>query len=136
MTHTKESVHMTDVAVPPAMKPDSINTYGLVVREWTRRLAKTLASTDGVAAAGLFRPDGVVRDLLALSWDFRNAIGHEEISELFAIPPAHRPTSIDVKPGSQSVLVEERPVRMSRSRGFLHTARVSERSGTSFAKMA
>jgi putative flavoprotein involved in K+ transport len=80
MTHTKESVDVTDVAIPPAVKPDSINVYELIVHEWTRRLAKTLASMDAVAAAGLFRPDGVVRDLLALSWDFRNGIGYEEIS--------------------------------------------------------
>ena len=130
---------MTDVAVPPAMKPDSINTYGLVVHEWTRRLAKTLASTDGVAAAGLFRPDGVVRDLLALSWDFRNAIGYEEISELFAIPPAHRPTSIDVKPGSQSIVVEDGTpgnisaflqFRNSAGRGLGHVRLVQEDNGT------
>ena len=47
-----------------------------------------------------------------------------------------RRTVVAASPVAQSVLVEERPVRMSRSRGFLHTARVSERSGTSFAKMA
>ena len=138
MTHTKESVDVTDVAVPPAVKPDSINLYGLIVHEWTRRLAKTLASMDAVAAAGLFRPNGVVRDLLALSWDFRNAIGYEEISELFAVPPAHRLTSIDVKPGSQSIVEDGTPgtisaflqFRNSAGRGLGHVRLVQEDNGT------
>ncbi|AUZ34543.1 NAD(P)/FAD-dependent oxidoreductase [Arthrobacter sp. PGP41] len=143
MTHTKEPVHMTDVAVPPAVKPDSIDTYGLVVHEWARRLARALASTDAVAAAGLFRPDGVVRDLLALSWDFRNAIGYEEIFELFAIPPAHRLMSIDVKPGSQSIIVEDGTpgtvsaflqFRNSTGRGLGHVRLVQEGDGTWLAE--
>ncbi|MEV7607307.1 NAD(P)/FAD-dependent oxidoreductase [Paenarthrobacter sp. NPDC089322] len=97
---------MTDVAIAPAREPGSTTTPRMIVDEWVGQFTNALSSQN-VAAAELFLPDGVIRDLLALSWDFRNAIGHQEISAILAVPAAHRPTSIQVRPGNASVLVEE-----------------------------
>lgn len=98
---------MTDVAIAQAMEPGSTTTPRMIVHEWVGQLTNALSSQDVAAAADLFLPDGVVRDLLALSWDFRNAIGHQEISTCLAVPAADRPTSIQVRPGNASVVVEK-----------------------------
>ena len=63
----------------------AVGTYAAddaVVTDWVQHLHDALLTGDRDAIAGLFQPDGTVRELLALSNDFRNAIGRERVADL------------------------------------------------------
>jgi len=53
-----------------------------VLTGWVEAFAAALAWRDADALAALFQEECVVRDLLALSWDFRNAVGRDEVVKL------------------------------------------------------
>lgn len=131
---------MTNVAVPPSAKVSgSTSTPERTVREWVERLNRTMSSPDPHAAADLFRPDGTFRDLLAMSWDFRNAIGREEIGRLLAAPDSTPTTSIGIRPERRPFVAEdETPAsissflqfRNSAGAGFGHVRLVQEQDGS------
>jgi putative flavoprotein involved in K+ transport len=71
--------------------------------DWLSRFADALASGDIDAAAGLFLPDGMWRDVLAFTWTIRTHYGRAEIAAMlrdrlaataparFSIPPDRTP---------------------------------------------
>lgn len=131
---------MTNVAVPLAAKGSgSMNTPERTVREWVERLDTTMTSLDPLAAADLFTPDGTFRDLLALSWDFRNAIGREEIARLLAAPDSKPTTSIGMRPDGAPIVAEDGTsasiscflqFRNSAGGGFGHVRLVQQENGS------
>lgn len=78
----------------PAAQPAAADTE--IVETWVARLADSLLSRDRSALADLFLPGGTVRELLALSGDFRNAIGAEAVADLLAHADTIAPVSIAV----------------------------------------
>ncbi|WP_347109610.1 FAD-dependent oxidoreductase [Paenarthrobacter sp. S56] len=98
---------MTDVAAAPAMTQDSTLGPRQIVQSWLGDFSRALSSQDGPAPASFFLPDGVFRDLLALSWDFRNGVGHDEITKACVVSATHRLSSIDLRPTGRSALLKE-----------------------------
>jgi putative flavoprotein involved in K+ transport len=68
-----------------------------VLSLWVVSLREAVAAQDVSRIEALFRPDATFRDLLARSWDFRNAVGNDNIAALLAAAHAH-PLSIDLRP--------------------------------------
>lgn len=50
--------------------------------EWLERFSAALTARSSVELGRLFETDSTVRDLLALSWDFRNAVGRDAVVAL------------------------------------------------------
>lgn len=130
---------MTKVAEQPAVKsPGSSATPQVIVSDWIERLDEKLSSLDPLAA-NLFTPDGTFRDLLALTWDFRNAVGREEIARLLAAQESRPTTFIRIRPGSTPLAESEGTTssisaflhfRNSAGRGFGHVRLVQGESGS------
>jgi hypothetical protein len=51
------------------------------VVNWLAELERALVTADGHAAANLFVPDGIWRDVLALTWDLHTYCGVQQIQE-------------------------------------------------------
>lgn len=99
---------MTDVAVPTAADAlGEINVHEEIVSEWLQTLDTAMASRSPLAVAELFQPDGVARDLLALTWDFRNAVGREEVAALLTGSDAAAPSALKVRSDRSPILAED-----------------------------
>lgn len=79
----------------------------LILSSWLDSLVSALSSHDVGATAELFRPDAVARDLLALSWDFRNGVNRAEVAEMLAGEGAAPPRRISLQAGRAPVRGEE-----------------------------
>ncbi|MGO1543327.1 MAG: flavin-containing monooxygenase [Gulosibacter sp.] len=89
---------MTDTAVQhqsgtQSRVPDDTITFDA----WLEALKSAIAANDLHGASGLFQADAVVRDLLALSWDFRNGVNREEAAELLTKGTTTPPTRLSIK---------------------------------------
>lgn len=94
---------MSQTTTQPRAAADEQTDAGDAIQRWTADFLSAVVSGDPARIANHFTPEGSVRDLLAFSWDFRNAIGREEIGALLTAgttPPA----SISVKAGSTPTL--------------------------------
>ncbi|GHF17738.1 flavin-containing monooxygenase [Pseudolysinimonas yzui] len=99
---------MTDVvAHAPASTPSTHAASAETIAWWVAELGTALASRNAPAIRELFGAAATVRDLLALSWDFRNAVGRDEIVALLSGPDATPPLTIEVRPGSTPLLADE-----------------------------
>ncbi|MGW9415840.1 flavin-containing monooxygenase [Arthrobacter cupressi] len=99
---------MTDVAVPAAANAfASIKAPEEIVHEWAVALRSAMASRNATNVADFFQRDGVARDLLALAWEFRNAVGREEIAGLLTAPGSTPPVSLEVRAGNSATFAEE-----------------------------
>lgn len=71
-----------------------------VAHRWAVAFGKALEERDDAALKALFREEGTFRDLLALSWDLRNAVGSRKIAELLAGPSSTPPIGLSLRPDS------------------------------------
>lgn len=71
-----------------------------ILETWVDALESAAKSRDAAAATDLFQTDATFRDLLALSWDLRNAVGNENIGAHLTGPGSTPPVSIEVRPGA------------------------------------
>jgi putative flavoprotein involved in K+ transport len=76
----------------------------LVVSQWLDALKGATSAANASAVAHLFDPQATFRDLLALSWDLRNAVGREEIATLIAGAASSTTVEIEVRPGNERFL--------------------------------
>ncbi len=67
---------------------------------WVESFGAALATRDDASLADLFRKDGTFRELLALSWDFRNAVGRDAVVDLLVSPDTTAPPQIGVRAGA------------------------------------
>jgi putative flavoprotein involved in K+ transport len=99
---------MTDIALPTeANALGEINAHEEIVSEWIHALDTAMASRNSLAVAVLFQPEGVARDLLAMTWDFRNAVGREEVAALLTGPDSATPSALKVRAGAAPIWAEE-----------------------------
>jgi putative flavoprotein involved in K+ transport len=92
---------MTDTAVytPP--------TITSILDDWLDALVVRMRNHDVDAVRALLSPGCTTRDLLALSWDFRNGVGAEESAQLLAGADATAPVSIERLPAREPVVEGE-----------------------------
>lgn len=69
---------------------------------WVENFGAALARRDTASLADLFREDATFRELLALSWDFRNAVGRDAIVELLASSESTAPLQLGVREGART----------------------------------
>jgi putative flavoprotein involved in K+ transport len=67
------------------------------LEHWVERLTDALAGREVAALADLFETESTVRDLLALSWDFRNAVGREDVVALLTAAETEAPLHIGIR---------------------------------------
>jgi putative flavoprotein involved in K+ transport len=88
------------VTESPSVLPEQPEDGLRVLTRWVEAFGAALSSHDAAAISVLFQPGATVRDLLALSWDLRNAVGRDEIVELLAGAASVAPLQISVRPGA------------------------------------
>lgn len=71
-----------------------------ILSAWVENFGAALATRDSASLADLFREDGTFRELLALSWDFRNAVGRDAVVELLVAPETTAPLQVGVRAGA------------------------------------
>ncbi|GAA0319532.1 flavin-containing monooxygenase [Kineococcus aurantiacus] len=69
-----------------------------VLTHWLQALKEAVSSRDGGAIADLFQDDATARDLLVTEWDFRNAVGREELSGFFLTDDTSAVDSLTPRP--------------------------------------
>lgn len=74
---------------------------------WVHMLDAAISSHSAPAVAALFHSSATARDLLALSWDFRNAVGPDDIAALLTGDDSRKDVKIGVRPESTPVLTEK-----------------------------
>lgn len=89
-----------------------------VLAEWIEDFGAALTSRDAAAVAALFQTDCTARDLLALSWDLRNAVGRDDVTALLTGVDSTAPLQIGVRPGTSVFSATEDGVETVAS--FLH----------------
>lgn len=97
----------TNTIIPSTVRSGVTDPSGNPIDAWTAALQEALETQDSAAIGRLFRLDGSVRDLLALSWDFRNAIGREEIASLLSEPAASTVHNIQTRHDSSPISSRE-----------------------------
>lgn len=97
---------------------ESFDDAQRVVAVWVEELGAALASRDADSVAALFQPECTARDLLALSWDLRNAVGREEVVGLLTGLECTAPLQIGVRPGAPVFRTDENGVETIST--FLH----------------
>src|SRR5690349_1561335 len=99
---------MTNVlAEAPARAVGRLEAATQAVSDWVRALNAAMSSCSASGIAALFHASGTARDLLALSWDFRNAVGPEEIATLLTGGDSTTAVRISIRPDSTPVLTEK-----------------------------
>lgn len=68
-----------------------------ILSDWIAAFSAALSRRNPTDVLDLFQSDAVVRDLLAFSWDFRNAVGSDEIAELLTGQGSTPPVSIELR---------------------------------------
>lgn len=91
---------MTEVAGTLNSTKDYLEPAAWVVSEWVDTLKLAMATRNARAVEDLFDTQATARDLLALSWDFRNAVGRREIAELLTAGTAGASIELEVRPGT------------------------------------
>jgi putative flavoprotein involved in K+ transport len=71
-----------------------------ILTEWVEAFGAALAARDADTLAALFQEDCVARDLLALSWDFRNAVGRDDVVTLLTGEGSTVLPQVGVRPGA------------------------------------
>ena len=67
---------------------------------WLERLEAALQAQDAAAAAALFKPDGMWRDLLAFTWNIETACGRQAIERMLGATLARsKPSHFHIPPG-------------------------------------
>ncbi|WP_086723266.1 flavin-containing monooxygenase [Streptomyces carpinensis] len=123
---------MTDIAVQataPVRDVAGVEAVSL----WLTALSEAIASRDADTLAGLFRADAVARDLLALSWDFRNGVGRDEIIALLGGEDTAAPRELAVRAGTEPTTTEDSAEAfltfsnaMGNGNGYVYLARNGE----------
>ena len=85
----------------PAFAAGSYDEPDQILRAWVGAFDAAAKSRDAGATSELFQADATFRDLLALAWDFRNAVGREDIGALITGADSTPPVSIEVRPGAR-----------------------------------
>jgi putative flavoprotein involved in K+ transport len=99
---------MSDVlTVRPGRMADGPEPEDRVLVDWVDELNEAISARSAAAVAQLFTSAATARDLLALTWDFRNAVGPEEIAALLTGPDAVSVPVIEIRPGDTPILEEE-----------------------------
>lgn len=99
---------MTDVVThAPAGAPSNPDAPIDVIAAWVADLETAMSTRNAPAVAALFGATSTARDLLALSWDFRNAVGRDEVVALLTGPESTPPLDLEVRPGSAPLLADE-----------------------------
>lgn len=89
---------MTNTLDLRSSEDPAIEALREVLSSWVASLRDAVAAQDASRVETLFGPDATFRDLLARSWDFRNAVGNQSIAALLTAAEAHPLLSIDVRP--------------------------------------
>ena len=79
----------------PPMSQREIDARG-VVADWVAQFTDAASARNGGVIADLFKPEGTIRDLLALTWDLRNAVGREAVTALVTDGGSTPPTTLAV----------------------------------------
>ncbi|MGO4584036.1 flavin-containing monooxygenase [Arthrobacter sp. 2RAF6] len=88
---------MTTSAIKSTAITASAEAGDDIVSSWVAALEGALSSRNAAAINELFERDCTVRDLLALSWDFRNAVGRDEVVELLSAADSSTEISVRVR---------------------------------------
>src|SRR5690348_3100807 len=104
-----------------------------VATRWAFAFGKALEERDEAALQALFQEDGTFRDLLALTWDLRNAVGSSEIAALLVSRSSTPPIGIGLRPGS-APLLDVDPDGVEFIAAFLDFA-TAEGSGNGFVEL-
>lgn len=99
---------MTDTVVQTRSHRETSTTQAEgVVEGWLSCLRDNMAAKDESAIALLFQEDAVARDLLALSWDFRNGVNRDEVASLLACTVNLPLAELAIRTGNVPLLAEE-----------------------------
>jgi len=82
-----------------------------IVQQWLEAYQRHTSAEDEAAVAALFTEKATARDLLALSWDFRNAVGPREISSLLTNATSEKVVAIEVRRTTGPALDEDEGCR-------------------------
>ncbi|WP_432545839.1 flavin-containing monooxygenase [Kineococcus sp. SYSU DK004] len=72
-----------------------------VLAHWLQAFKSAVSARHGAAVTDLFQDDATARDLLASGWDFRNAVGQDELSSFFFTGDTSAVDSLALREGSQ-----------------------------------
>lgn len=95
---------MSTTLTPSTATSERAEDAASIMSVWVERFAAALAARDAEDIADLFLAGGTFRELLALSWDFRNAVGRGEIAALLTSESTTVPQRLNVRPDADAVL--------------------------------
>lgn len=103
-----DTILQPDLGTAPGQAADSGQAADeKILSDWLSALHSALSARDSEAVKDLLRPDAVVRDLLAFSWDFRNAVGRDEAVDLLTGGDSTPPVSIDLRSDRSPIRADE-----------------------------
>lgn len=92
---------MTSTEIPPTDATCGAADYGSeAASTWAANFLAALENRDAAALGALFTDGATFRELLSLSWQFRNGVGRDEIVSVLTDDATVAPTSLTIRAGA------------------------------------
>ncbi len=97
---------MTSTEITPDLSSGAADYGSEVAGAWITSFREALVARDAAALGALFTDDATFRELLALSWKFRNGVGRDEIVAVLTDPETVAPVELALLDGATSSATE------------------------------